>query len=121
MTAPEPLERKPLVDGDGMVNHERLGEIERIAYAGELTYSGAGQMLRECTKAIKTLVIREAAARLAAPSDGLAEYAGYLADAAVHMADHIASLDVYCEDASNVRHFAAKVRAALATTGQPDG
>jgi hypothetical protein len=54
------------------------------------------------------------AARVAAPSDGLREDAGHLADAAVHMADHIASLDIYCEDTSNVRHFAEKVRAARA-------
>jgi hypothetical protein len=53
---------------------------------------------------------------VAAPSDGLREDAGYLADAAVHMADHMAQLSVHCEDASNVRHFAAKVRAALAAT-----
>jgi hypothetical protein len=54
------------------------------------------------------------AAEYAAPSDGLREDAGHLADAAVHMADHIASLDIYCEDTSNVRHFAEKVRAARA-------
>lgn len=39
------------------------------------------------------------------------EDAGYLADAAVHMADHIKQLGVHCEDEDNVRHFAAKIRA----------
>jgi len=55
--------RQPLVDEHGIVDHERFGEIERIAYAGYLTYAEAGQMLRECTKAIKTMVILNAALR----------------------------------------------------------
>lgn len=44
------------------------------------------------------------------------EDAGY---AALHMANHMKSVNLDCEDDDTVRHFAAKVRAALAAT--PDG
>jgi hypothetical protein len=47
----------------------------------------------------------------------LVEDAGYLADAAKHLTDHLASEhpEWYCEDMNNVQHFAVKVRAALAS------
>ncbi|HEX5073359.1 MAG TPA: hypothetical protein VFW03_09140 [Gemmatimonadaceae bacterium] len=45
----------------------------------------------------------------------LSEDAGYLADAAIHATDHMAQEKFYCEDADNLRHFAAKIRARLAS------
>ena len=54
------------------------------------------------------------------PYPGAFEDAGYLADAASHLLDHLASEvpEFRCEDLDNVRHFATKLR-ALRESGAP--
>jgi hypothetical protein len=70
---------------------------------------------------IRQEAIREADATRPSGDEALRADAGYLADAASHMADHLDKMGEYCEDSDNVRHFAATVRAALATpSSAPD-
>jgi hypothetical protein len=63
-------------------------------------------------------VINEQAATIATLRAAL-EDAGYLADSAKHLTDHLTAShpEWYCEDMDNTQHFAAKVRHALDTHG----
>jgi hypothetical protein len=67
-------------------------------------------------------IITEQAATIATLRAAL-EDAGYLADSAKHLTDHLASEhpDWYCEDMDTTQHFAAKVRAALAAAKEAGG
>jgi hypothetical protein len=72
----------------------------------------ASEMVRD--RLLQLGVVKEANATIATLRAAL-EDAGYLADSAKHLTDHLSSEhpDWYCEDMDTTQHFAAKVRAAV--------